>query len=107
MGRTQLEAALLLALAASLASCRRLPELIRDTCGNGVVEAGEDCDLFSQFGGNSKCGDECRYLCDFEGDLETPLFCPQGRSCGRDNLCRISSGTYAPALNSPFVLETT
>src|SRR5687768_1938306 len=40
-------------------SCRQLPELEPNTCGNGVVEGGEDCDLFSQFGTTSRCGNTC------------------------------------------------
>ncbi len=83
-----------------LTACHQLPELTPNSCGNGVVEPGEDCDRFSQFGSDFECGSECRYTC----NPKNPS-CPGIRTCGRDGICRLPSGTYAESLDSPLTLE--
>jgi hypothetical protein len=68
---------LLPAALAAAAACADLPPLQARVCGNGVVEAGEDCD------GGASCG-SCRLRCDADGD------CPEGRTC------EIDAGLCAP-----------
>jgi hypothetical protein len=94
-------------LAIALAgSCRQLPELEPDMCGNGVVEKGEDCDLFTEFSEiKSSCGNACRYLCDPTFAEVDAFQCPAGRACGSDGLCRQPSGEYVLAPNSPISFE--
>ncbi|MBK8252289.1 MAG: hypothetical protein IPK82_06420 [Polyangiaceae bacterium] len=74
-----------------LTACQPLKDLQSDVCGNGVVEAGEDCDLIAN--GESKCIEAgqpsaCSFACDDEGR------CPVGLGCGADNVCRRPSGTF-------------
>lgn len=84
-----------------LAGCAALPDLEPDTCGNAVVEGGEDCDTFAALGSNLTCGPECRYVCD--PDVRPPA-CPNtGWSCGQDGICRFASGMFREAPDSPFV----
>ena len=39
-----------------LTGCAALPELEPNTCGNAVVEGGEDCDTFAALGSGLTCG---------------------------------------------------
>ncbi len=80
------------------AGCADLPVIQENTCGNGLVEPGEDCDGKATADGKDcsastdtcvcrQAGevDECRYRCDTAAD------CPadgKGWGCGVDNVCR-------------------
>jgi hypothetical protein len=88
-----------------VARCAELAALSPDgTCGNAILEEGEECDTFGVDG--FRCGPSagfgaCRYLC----DLESGASCPSGRRCGIDGLCRSPSGRFAPPLTSSFALR--
>jgi hypothetical protein len=90
-----------------LAACSALPELEPNTCGNGVVEPGEDCDLYvndeqEDEPGPFACGSACRYVCPAGG----PFLCPSGFSCGEE-ICKLPSGTFAQGEESPLALDST
>jgi len=89
-------AGLALLAASALTGCADLPLLDENTCGNRVLEPGEDCD------GQAGCGDtkhphSCRYLC--EGELE----CPDGFGCGLDQVCRQHGGRFESVFVSSSV----
>lgn len=65
-------------------ACAELPQLERGTCGNFVLEAGEDCDTPNA--APYACR-SCRYDC-----AETP--CPTGYGCGADYVCRRPTGAF-------------
>jgi hypothetical protein len=74
----------------ALASCESLPRIERGSCGNGVVEEGEDCDGSRQ--GEARCNppesaSACRFSC-----IDTA--CPAGLGCGLDGVCRGASGAF-------------
>jgi len=71
-------------------ACAPLPDLPAGTCGNFVIDVGEDCDGHAN--GASHCGEPdsasaCRFVCGEAGDV-----CPEGYGCGADGVCRIASG---------------
>lgn len=76
-------------------ACTELPQVPSNVCGNGVVEQGEDCDLYVQapqvchapgtFGA-------CRLACSQKGGSAGQ--CPAGWSCGVDGICREPSGRF-------------
>ncbi len=82
----------LLALAFPLLDCATLSAIPERTCGNGVVDAEEDCDTFSAVG---NCGRPeegaraCRIVC----DPRAPV-CPDGWGCGASGVCREPSGDF-------------
>lgn len=85
----------LLALLAALGSCRALPEIAANTCGNHAIEAGEDCDGFARFGAECRppgAVGECHLDCS-AGDEGSPQ-CPEGFGCDLDGVCRRPSGEY-------------
>jgi hypothetical protein len=81
-----------LALLASASSCADLKPLSAHTCGNAVVEEGEECDRHAAFAGTTCAApgavNECRYVCG--GDSK----CPSGWGCGQDGVCRNPSGKF-------------
>ena len=91
--------ALLLApLAALLLDCAALDKLPADTCGNGVVDAREDCDSFpndpkARCGGPSAGASMCRLLCGKQANGETPE-CPDGWGCSVAGFCRQPTGAF-------------
>lgn len=103
---------LAIASAAFVARCRALPELEPNTCGNAVVEPGEDCDLFAGYeveGMALSCGEDCRYHCDPPGmepvPEADPRQCPTGFMCGTEGICRTASGLFRQADESPLALD--
>ena len=74
-------------LAAPLFDCATLPPLAANTCGNHVVETGEDCD--GQSVGAATCTSTCRLQCPSPPDT-----CPEGWGCGVDGICRQPSGHF-------------
>jgi hypothetical protein len=83
-------------LAAPLLDCTSFPAIVPGTCGNAVVDPGEDCDSFPQ-GDGTVCGAAngpapCRLLC---GSLAPQAKCPAGWGCGSKGICAQPSGTFA------------
>lgn len=77
---------LLIAIAVLASGCTSFESIDRGVCGNGLVEAGEDCDST-----NDSCV-RCAVVCDTSSDCPTADY-----ACGVDGLC------YAPggALQDP------
>jgi hypothetical protein len=73
----------LAASAAVFLHCATLHEIAVDTCGNGVVDADEDCEPYQ-----ATCSPACRLQCDASSS------CPVGWGCGTDNICRQMKGTF-------------
>lgn len=71
-----------------LAACADLHTLPRDQCGNGIIEAGEDCDGAPIEG--HACNAACRLPCGAEST------CPPAWGCGNDGLCRQPSDAFTP-----------
>lgn len=96
-----------LALVVALAACAELPLIESNVCGNGVVEEGEDCDLYADpaLGTGLGCAAPtdptraCRYACG------AGFSCPTGWGCGPDGVCRYASGGFVEAPGSPMGLK--
>ncbi len=77
--------AFFLSFAVVIASaCAELPVIERGTCGNFVLETGEDCD--TPDAGSFACR-SCRFDC-------TDRPCPTGYGCGADFTCRKPTGAF-------------
>jgi len=100
--------AAIFAIAFALAGCSNFDYITADQCGNGVVEAGEDCDLVAGAPGAEACV-ACRHTCNpaFDFGFE----CPSGWGCGDDGVCRHGVLEYeesVPALElevTDFVID--
>ncbi len=86
-------------------ACTEFPTIDGDTCGNQVLEPGEDCDTFADpaLGDSTACAEpgaanECAYVC---GDGSGAL-CPTGWGCGADGRCRRAGGFVDRATGSPW-----
>jgi hypothetical protein len=94
--------ALLLApLTAFLLDCATLDKLSADACGNGVVDAFEDCDSFpndpkARCGAPSAGASQCRLLCGMQANGEVPE-CPDGWGCSVSGFCRQPTGAFESA----------
>lgn len=79
--------ALALAILAGAAACADLRPLEPGTCGNFVVDPGEDCDGEGAGGTCARPGapDPCRFVCSDE------VPCTPGYGCGKDGVCRVAS----------------
>ncbi|MEM9489256.1 MAG: VCBS repeat-containing protein, partial [Myxococcota bacterium] len=95
-----------------LVACNDLQNLQVGQCGNGVVEDGEDCDLFVEDGQGMSCGaatdpteQRCRFKCSTTatttGDTSA---CPIGWSCNRSGVCQYASGQFIESVGSPVDL---
>ena len=73
-------------LAVLLAACTDFDTLDRGVCGNGLIEAGEDCDST-----DPSCV-RCAVTCDEQADCPTSAY-----ACGTDGLCHAPGGTLAPS----------
>lgn len=90
---------LFLLLTIVLAHCASLEPIASDACGNGVVDANEDCDSFPAANSASgpQCGAPtegalaCRMKCSNKGGGPT---CPDGWGCGESGYCRRPSGAF-------------
>jgi hypothetical protein len=95
-GRRAALATALLAL-----GCKALPDVAASTCGNAVIETGEDCDTFSPAshpgavcrppGNSGACHLDCRRRSD-----GTRSACPVGWGCNADEICRPATGAFLP-----------
>ncbi len=98
MTRAMLCAAI--AACALATACSNLPDVAANTCGNGVVEPGEECDGAAAGGGT--CGttgdNACHFVCDGGAT------CPTGYTCGTDLRCRAPSATFYAA-GSPYAFD--
>lgn len=91
-----------------LLDCASLDKLAPDTCGNGVVEATEDCDSFPsdpKDTSSARCGAPsegefaCHLRCGLQPDGAT-LACPAGWGCNVHGICREPTGTFSSALGA-------
>src|ERR1700712_5324950 len=85
------------ALAAVLVHCASLEPIVSGTCGNGVLDANEDCDSFP----SSTCikaglTNQCRLSCAADASGTTTP-CPAGWGCGTDDICRQMTGNLENA----------
>ncbi|MFO0660298.1 MAG: VCBS repeat-containing protein [Polyangiaceae bacterium] len=85
-----------LLLAPSVIGCANLPDVAAGICGNGIVEAGEDCD--SHDVGSTRCRGAsesfpCRLDCSTSASGVTST-CPTGYGCGTDSVCRAPTGSF-------------
>lgn len=96
---TFLARATLGALASLAFGCTNLPTIAADTCGNAVIEPGEDCDVFVPDpalvclppGGPGQCHFDCRPRPDRAASV-----CPAGWGCGTEGICRPPTGELLP-----------
>jgi hypothetical protein len=80
--------------ALALAGCTSFDSLQRNTCGNGLVEEGEDCD--STAATCVRCGITC--------DESTP--CGDGYACGVDGFCHAPGGALGrPVQGGSFLAD--
>ncbi len=89
-----------------LGSCAELPAIEPDTCGNGVVEAPEQCDGFGTLGHETVCGrpDDALRACQYVCTDETTK-CPAGWGCDANRICRFPTGAYRPPVAAPAGLR--
>lgn len=98
------------AIASFLFHCATLSPLPADTCGNGVVDPGEDCDGFATACGHSFATgiaasiDNCSLACNASGQANACHYacdgshpCLDGWGCSADGVCRRPSGAFASA----------
>ena len=96
---------LCLVISVLAAACYDLPDVEPDVCGNKVIDGEEDCDGFTEYGGETACGapelveeaKQCVYLCDEGGTA-----CPPGWGCGLNGVCSRPEGTFIDAPASPW-----
>jgi hypothetical protein len=92
-------------VAVLLAGCTDEVSIAPNTCGNDVLETGEDCDQ-----PGSGCTTECRIACDPQhresvcsGGTLDGTCCPSETTCGVDRVCHATTGTFeATPTSSPF-----
>ncbi len=94
----------LILLALAVAACSTTATIADGTCGNYVLDPGEDCD---QPGGN--CTADCQIACDptMRGDVCDSaidgMCCPQSFVCGVDHVCHAPGGTLSTVgISQPF-----
>ena len=92
----RVSAAARLAVLALSVGCRALPDIPTATCGNAVVEPGEDCDGFGReqvacrpAGQPGACHFDCA-----KDPAGYASGCPVGFGCDRTAVCRRTTGSY-------------
>ncbi len=97
---------LLLGFVIVLLDCATLEPLPNETCGNGVIDAKEDCDTFpsDQCNQASAGAAKCRLFCGTKTvkgadgkDAPKTFACPDGWGCSVDSFCRQPDGTFETA----------
>lgn len=89
---------LALGLSVLAQSCADLPAIPAGTCGNGVVDPGEDCDTFAPNGLRCRAAgaaSACRFDCARDATTKARAACPTGWGCGTDTICRNPSGRFS------------
>ena len=81
-----------------LGGCTDLTEIEFSSCGNNVLDPGEDCDGYDA-GPETHCiaprqTAECHFSCGPQ-DAGQAYLCPKGMGCGVDSICREAAGTFA------------
>ncbi len=82
----------------ALVACARLPDIAGNECGNGAIEAPEDCDTFPAASGalcrpRGSVG-ECHLDCTRSDN--SPIACPLGWGCDLGGICRRPTGAFEP-----------
>jgi hypothetical protein len=99
---------LLLACVVVLLDCASLDKLAPETCGNGVIDAAEDCDSFPndpKDTTHARCGAAtegeaaCHLRCGAQSSGDT-LTCPDGWGCDVKGICREPSGEFTKFLGA-------
>ncbi len=81
-----------------LGACTQTASIVDNVCGNGVLEAGEDCDAPA----SATCTQTCRIAC----VIGTANACPGTSACGVDGVCHAPSGTLQAEIVEPFDTTT-
>lgn len=89
---------ILIACALLLGACDRLPKIPEGDCGNGVIEAPEDCDGFDVDGASCRprgSVGECHLDCTRTNESSANV-CPPGWGCDTSEICRRPTGQFEP-----------
>lgn len=79
----------------AIAGCTSFATIDRDVCGNGLLEAGEDCDTT-----DARCV-ACRVTCSTASDCPTAAY-----ACGVDGTCHAPGGRFASGRSpQPFAID--
>ena len=101
---------LLLGLCVVLLDCATLDDVPAKSCGNGVVDANEDCDTFpnnpsdtshARCGGPSEGEFACHLRCGAQADGSKPT-CPDGWGCSVTGICRAPTLNFSGPPVGPF-----
>jgi FG-GAP-like repeat len=87
---------ILIASALLLGACDRLPSIPEGDCGNGVIEAREDCDGFDVDGAYCRpkgSVGECHLDCTRTSESSANI-CPPGWGCDTSEICRRPTGQF-------------
>src|SRR5688500_9451115 len=86
---------LALAIALVACGCTSFVSIDRGVCGNGLIEAAEDCDS------NDATCVRCAVVCSVASDCPTTDY-----TCGVDGLCHAPGGSLGPAIPAgPFQIN--
>lgn len=88
---------LVLSVALCSSGCKAFPEITEFSCGNGVVEAGEDCDAFGREQPGCRPAGQpgaCHFECNREPSGAEGT-CPVGFGCDSTSVCRRAKGDFA------------
>jgi hypothetical protein len=92
----------LLFVLVAFAGCADLPPLELGTCGNGILDPGEDCDTH-----DARCV-ACAWTCDRDcSDIPAPRD-GRGYACGADGVCHAPGGVLAttPTADQELAVQT-